>query len=166
MSELSNGVRAIVPDHTVDGTPVEILPRLGPGLITGAADDDPSGIATYSQIGAQFGFGLLWTILFSLPLMTAIQEICGRLGRITGVGIAENLRRHYPKGLVYALDILLWVANVFNVAADIAAMAAATQLILGGSIGLYAVLLGLISLVLQMYVPYRRYVRYLKWSTL
>lgn len=166
MSELSNGVGAVVPNQTVDRTPLEILPRLGPGLITGAADDDPSGIATYSQVGAQFGFGMLWTMLFSLPLMSAIQEICGRLGRITGVGIGENLRRHYPKALVYGLVVLLCIANIFNVGADIAAMGAATQLVIGGSVGVYAVLLGLISLFLQMYVPYRKYVHYLKWLTL
>ena len=166
MSEISNQVGAVAPDQPVDRASWEILPRLGPGLITGAADDDPSGIATYSQIGAQFGFGMLWTTLFSVPLMSAIQEICGRLGRITGVGISENLRRHYPKELGYALVILLCLANTFNVGADIAAMGAAMQLIVGGSISAYAVLLGIVSLLLQMYVPYRKYVRYLKWLTL
>src|SRR5215471_9238663 len=105
-------------------SPLSLLKRLGPGLITGASDDDPSGIATYSQVGAQFGFGMLWTMFFSYPLMTAIQEICARLGRITGVGVAENLRRHYPKSLVYAVVLLLCVANTFNLGADISAMGA------------------------------------------
>src|SRR5450755_1742658 len=102
-------------DMMDDATPKEsgqpgrrkLFQVLGPGMITGAADDDPSGIATYSQVGAQFGMGLLWTMLFSFPLMSAMQEICGRLGRVTGVGIAKNLRQHYPKPLLYALVFLL-----------------------------------------------------------
>src|ERR1700722_1411256 len=98
------------------------LLRLGPGLITGAADDDPSGIATYSQVGAQFGMGMLWTMLFSFPLMAAIQEICARLGRITGVGVAQNLRRHYPKPILYGVVFLLLIANIFNLGADVTAM--------------------------------------------
>ena len=103
-----------------------LLTSLGPGVITGAADDDPSGIATYSQVGAQFGMGMLWTMLFSFPLMAAIQEICARLGRITGAGIAENLRKHYPRPLLLAIVILLTAANIFNLGADVSAMAAAT----------------------------------------
>lgn len=165
MSELTTGVMPVRAGGTAE-TAADILPRLGPGLITGAADDDPSGIATYSQVGAQFGFGMLWTMLFSFPLMAAIQEICARLGRITGVGIAENLRRHYPKPVVYGLVLLLCLANIFNLGADISAMGAATQLVFGGSLNVYAVLLGAISLLLQMYVPYKKYVRYLKWLTL
>src|SRR5271166_1975333 len=98
---------------------------LGPGLITGAADDDPSGIGTYSQVGAQFGFALLWTMLFSFPLMAAMQEICARLGRITGFGIADMLRKHYPMPLTYSVVFLLCLANVFNFGADISAMGAA-----------------------------------------
>lgn len=141
------------------------LGSLGPGLITGAADDDPSGIATYSQVGAQFGFSLLWSMLFSFPLMAAIQEICARLGRITGVGVAANLRIRYSKPTVYAVVVLLLFANVFNLGSDIAAMAAATQLLIRGNPTAYAVAFGGISLVLQIYVPYRRYVRYLRWMT-
>jgi NRAMP (natural resistance-associated macrophage protein)-like metal ion transporter len=141
------------------------LERFGPGLITGAADDDPSGIATYSQVGAQFGMGMLWTMLFSFPLMAAIQEICARLGRITGAGIAANLRKHYPKSLLYSVVLLLCLANVFNLGADITAMGAAAQLVCGGNLNVYAVAFGLLSLVLQVYMPYRRYVRYLKWLT-
>jgi NRAMP (natural resistance-associated macrophage protein)-like metal ion transporter len=142
-----------------------LLTSLGPGLITGAADDDPSGIATYSQVGAQFGFGMLWTMLFSFPLMAAIQEICARLGRITGMGVAANLAKCYPKAVVRGLVLLLCVANVFNLGADVAAMAAAIQLLLGGNLLLWAAFFGAISLLLQVYVPYRIYVRYLKWLT-
>ena len=139
---------------------------LGPGLITGAADDDPSGIATYSQVGAQFGMGMLWTMLFSFPLMAAMQEICARLGRITGVGIAANLRKHYPRPILLGGVALLCVANVFNLGADIAAMGAAAQLIFGGNLNAYAVVFGVLSIFLQIYLPYRRYVSYLKWLTL
>lgn len=142
------------------------LLRLGPGLITGAADDDPSGIATYSQVGAQFGTGMLWTMLFSFPVMAAIQEICARLGRITGAGIAANLRKHYPKPILYVVVLLLCVANMFNLGADITAMGAAAQLVFRGNVNVYAVAFGLISLFLVVYVPYKQYVRYLKWLTL
>jgi Mn2+/Fe2+ NRAMP family transporter len=142
------------------------LRRLGPGLITGAADDDPSGIATYSQVGAQFGMGMLWTMLFSFPIMAAMQEICARLGRVTGAGIAANLRGHYPKPLLHGVVLLLVVANVFNLGADIEAMGAASQLVFGGNLNLYAIALGLLSVILQVFVPYSRYVGYLKWLTL
>jgi NRAMP (natural resistance-associated macrophage protein)-like metal ion transporter len=97
-----------------------LLQKLGPGLVTGASDDDPSGIGTYSQIGAQFGYGLLWTMLLSYPLMAAIQEISARIGRVTGCGIAANLRKNYPKPLLYAVLVVVSVANVFNLGADIA----------------------------------------------
>jgi NRAMP (natural resistance-associated macrophage protein)-like metal ion transporter len=139
--------------------------RLGPGLITGAADDDPSGIATYSQVGAQFGMGMLWTMLFTLPLMAAMQEICARLGRITGAGIAANLRNHYPKPVLYGVVLLLCVANIFNLGADITAMGAAAQLVFGGNLNVYAIIFAVFSLVLQIFLPYKRYVRYLKWLT-
>jgi NRAMP (natural resistance-associated macrophage protein)-like metal ion transporter len=143
-----------------------LILRLGPGLITGAADDDPSGIATYSQVGAQFGTAMLWTMLFSFPLMAAMQEICARLGRITGAGIAANLRKHYPKPLLLGAITLLCIANIFNLGADIGAIGAAAQLVFGGSLNTYAVASGLLSIFLQIYLPYRRYVRYLKWLTL
>jgi NRAMP (natural resistance-associated macrophage protein)-like metal ion transporter len=142
------------------------LQRLGPGLITGAADDDPSGIGTYSQVGAQFGFGMLWTMLFSFPLMAAIQEICARLGRITGHGIAGILRKHYSRPVLYGLVSLLCVANIFNIGADITAMGASAQLIFRGSANAYVVLLGGVSVALQIWVPYKKYVHYLKWLTL
>jgi NRAMP (natural resistance-associated macrophage protein)-like metal ion transporter len=166
MSNTLTGPQVTQQADTSGGALSELLPRLGPGLITGAADDDPSGIATYSQVGAQLGLGMLWTMVFSFPLMAATQEICGRLGRITGAGVAENLRRHYPKEILYGLVLLLCVANVFNLAADISAMGAATSLVLGGRAEPYALLLGAVSLLLQIFVPYRKYVRYLKWLTL
>jgi NRAMP (natural resistance-associated macrophage protein)-like metal ion transporter len=143
-----------------------LVRRLGPGLITGAADDDPSGIATYSQVGAQFGMGMLWTMLFSFPLMAAIQEICARLGRITGAGLAENIRKHYSKPLLYGLVGLLCVANIFNLGADVSAMGAAAQLVFGGSLNAYALAFGFASLLLQIFVPYKKYVHFLKGLTL
>ncbi|MEM5368629.1 divalent metal cation transporter [Paraburkholderia azotifigens] len=142
------------------------MKRLGPGLITGAADDDPSGIATYTQAGAQFGFGLLWTMLLTYPLMVAIQSVSARLGRVTGRGLATNLRRHYPAPILYAAVMVLLVANTINIAADLAAMGAATKLVLGGPVQLYVVILGTGSLLLQVFVTYERYARFLKWLTL
>jgi NRAMP (natural resistance-associated macrophage protein)-like metal ion transporter len=143
----------------------KLLAQLGPGLVTGAADDDPSGIATYSQAGAQFGFAMLWIMLFSFPLMAAIQEICARLGRITGLGVAANLAKCYPKSVVRSLVLLLCLANIFNLGADVSAMAAAIQLVAGGAAAAYALIFGVVSLLLQIYVPYRTYARYLKWLT-
>ena len=154
------------PKHRSQQTQVEkLLKQLGPGLVTGAADDDPSGIATYSQAGAQFGFEMLWITLFSYPLMAAIQEICARLGRITGLGVAANLAKCYPKVVVRSLVLLLCFANIFNLGADVSAMAAAIQLVAGGAAAAYALIFGIVSLLLQIYVPYRRYARYLKWLT-
>jgi NRAMP (natural resistance-associated macrophage protein)-like metal ion transporter len=142
------------------------LRKLGPGLITGAADDDPSGIATYSQAGAQFGFGTLWTVLLTYPLMVGIQMVSARIGRVSGHGLATNIRRHYPVWLLYAVVGLLLVANTINIAADISAMGEALKLIVGGPAQLYAVAFGVVSLLLQVFIPYRRYVRILKWLTL
>ena len=150
-----------------------ILQILGPGLITGASDDDPSGIATYSQAGAQFGFDLGWTLLLSWPLMCAIQEISARIGRVTGRGIAGNLKKHYPNVVVVALVTLLVVANVINLGADLGAMGAALKLVLGGGdphrggpLLLYVALFGIASLILEVFVKYARYVAVLKWLTL
>ena len=140
--------------------------HLGPGLITGAADDDPSGIATYSQAGAQFGFNMLWTVLFTYPLMVGIQMVSARLGCITGKGLASNIREHFPAWVLYGVVGLLLIANTINIAADIAAMAEALRLIVGGSAHIYAVTFGLLCLVLQVFLPYEKYVRYLKWLTL
>ena len=121
-----------------------LLVKLGPGLITGASDDDPSGIATYSQVGAQFGYGMLWTMLFSYPLMVVIQEISARIGRTTGIGIAGNIRKHYPKPLLYGVVLLLLIANIFNLAADVGAMGASAKLLLPGSAWLYTLLFGVV----------------------
>jgi NRAMP (natural resistance-associated macrophage protein)-like metal ion transporter len=142
------------------------LERLGPGLITGASDDDPSGIGTYSQAGAQLGFGVSWTMLLTYPLMTAIQEICGRVGRVTGHGIAGNVCRNYPAVVVWSLVVLLFVANTINIAADLGAMADAVKLLIGGPAFVYVILLGTISVLAQVFFEYKRYVGILKWLTL
>ncbi len=140
--------------------------RLGPGFITGAADDDPSGIATYSQAGAALGYGILWTLPLTFPLMVSIQVISARIGRVTGKGLAANIASHCPRWLLLSLVLLLFVANTVNIAADIAAMGAAVKLMIGGPAALYAVLLGLISLALQLYVGFEKYARILKFLTL
>lgn len=142
-----------------------LFEKLGPGLVTGASDDDPSGIATYSQVGAQFGYGLLWTMLLSYPLMAAIQEISARIGRVTGRGIAANLRKSYPKSLLYSVLVVMSIANVFNLGVDIGAMGAALQLLLPGKISLFIVMFGGTSLIGVLFIPYSTYVKYLKWLT-
>jgi NRAMP (natural resistance-associated macrophage protein)-like metal ion transporter len=134
-------------------------------LITGASDDDPSGIATYSQTGAQFGYGMTWLMLFSYPLMIVIQEICARIGRVTGIGIAGNMRRHYPRPVLFVIVSLLCLANVFNLGADLGAMGAAGQLLLGGPMMPFIVGFAALSLILQIYIRYTTYVKYLKWLT-
>lgn len=139
---------------------------LGPGLITGAADDDPSGIATYSQAGAQFGFSMLWTVVFTLPLMAAIQIVSARIGYVTGRGLAANIKEHFPRWVLQSVVGLLLAANTLNIAADIAAMAEALRLLVGGSAHVYAVSFGLLCLTLQVFLPYATYVRWLKWLTL
>ena len=147
-----------------------VRPRLrdimGPGLITGASDDDPSGIATYSQVGAQFGYGLGWTLVFSYPLMCAIQQISAQIGRVTGQGLAGNLRRHAPAWLLYVVVGLLLIANTINIGADVGAMAAALRLLIGGPALLYVALFTVASVLLQVFVRYSRYVSLLKWLTL
>lgn len=140
--------------------------KLGPGLITGAADDDPSGIATYSQGGAQFGFGALWTLFLTYPLMVAIQVISARIGCVTGRGLAANLAQTNSRGVAHALVTLLLVANTINIGADLAAMADAVQLVVGGPRHVYAVAFGMVCLLLQVFIPYDRYVGVLKWLTL
>jgi NRAMP (natural resistance-associated macrophage protein)-like metal ion transporter len=140
--------------------------KLGPGLITGAADDDPSGIATYSQVGAGFGYAMLWTTFFTFPLMVGIQVVSARIGRVTGHGLAANIRKHYTPWLLRSIISLLLVANTINIAADIGAMAAALKLLIGGSPHLYAVLFGVLSLVLQIFIPFPRYAPILKMLTL
>jgi NRAMP (natural resistance-associated macrophage protein)-like metal ion transporter len=140
--------------------------KLGPGLITGAADDDPSGIATYSQGGAQFGFNVAWTVLATYPLMVAIQLASARIGRVTGRGLTENFARFCPRWMVNGLVSLLVVANVINIGADLNAMGDSAVLVLGGYRSLFTVGFGVVSLVLQVFLPYDRYVRVLKWLTL
>jgi len=142
------------------------LQRLGPGLITGASDDDPSGIGTYSQAGAQLGFGIGWTMLITYPLMAAIQEISGRIGRVTGHGIAGNVCRNFPAPVIWSMIVLLFVANTINVAADLGAMGDALKLLIGGPGTLYVVIFGAVSVIAQIFFKYERYVAILKWLTL
>ena len=144
----------------------DALKALGPGLITGAADDDPSGIGTYSQAGAQFGYGIGWTMLLTFPLMVAIQEISARVGRVTGHGISGNVCRHYPGWLLNAVVALLFVANTINIGADLGAMADASKLLIGGHSIIYVLLFGFISVGAQIFLDYKRYVAVLKWLTL
>jgi NRAMP (natural resistance-associated macrophage protein)-like metal ion transporter len=143
-----------------------LLSVLGPGLITGASDDDPSGIATYSQAGAQLGYAITWTMLFSYPLMVVIQEISARIGRTTGKGIAGNIRQHYPNWLLRTIVVLLFVANILNIGADLGAMGDASALLIGGSRLLYVVAFGVVCGLLQIFMRYSRYVGVLKWLTL
>ncbi len=151
-------------EHGIDHVP--LLKKLGPGLITGAADDDPSGIATYSQAGAQFGYGLLWSVIFTTPLMIGIQIVSARLGRVTGHGLAANIRAQFPRPLLVFIVSLLLVANTLNIAADLGAMGDALQLLVGGNSSIYIVLFALVSLTLQVFIPFPRYAPILKWLTL
>lgn len=152
--------------HSKKPTFKKLLHLMGPGLITGASDNDPSGVATYSQAGAQFGFGLLWTMVFIYPFMAGIQEISARIGRVTGHGIAGNLRRYYPKWLTYTIAVLIVFTNTINLGADISAMGEALHLLNGAPLFLGAVGFGILSLVLQITVPYTKYASILKWLTL
>lgn len=142
------------------------LGRLGPGLVTGAADDDPSGIGTHSQVGAQFGYALSWTFVLSFPLMVVIQTVAAQIGRVTGAGIALNLRRHYPRPLLWTVVALLLVANIINLGADLSAMGAALHLLIGGSAGAYVLGFGLLCIGLEFALSYARYASVLKWTTL
>ena len=143
-----------------------LFKRVGPGVITGAADDDPSGIATYSQAGAQTGFGLLWTVVLTWPLMVAVQSVSARIGRVTGRGLAGNMVLVFPRSVVTTLVLLLFVANTINLGADLAAMGAAAKLMAGvGSAHLYTAGFALFSLLAVVFIPYHRYVGLLKWLT-
>jgi NRAMP (natural resistance-associated macrophage protein)-like metal ion transporter len=139
---------------------------LGPGLITGASDDDPSGIATYSQAGAQFGYAMGWTLVLTYPLMCAIQMISARIGRVTGRGLAGNLRRQDPMPLVYLLIGLLCVADVINIGADLGAMAAALRLLIDGPQLIYIALFAVVTILLEVFVRYSRYASILRWLVL
>jgi NRAMP (natural resistance-associated macrophage protein)-like metal ion transporter len=143
-----------------------LLVFLGPGLITGASDDDPSGIATYSQVGAQFGYSMTWVMLFTWPLMAAIQEISARIGRVTGHGISGNIRQHYSVWLLYTIVLLLLIANIINLGADLGAMAEALRLLIGGPPRFYVVGFAFGCAMLEVFVRYERYVSILKWTSL
>lgn len=137
---------------------------LGPGLTTGAADDDPSGIATYSQTGAQYGFQLLWLALFTFPLMAIVQEMCARIGLVTGRGLAANIRMHFPRSVLYACALLLFAANAFNIGADLGAMAQGTKLLWNDAdANLLVIGFALLCLLLQIFISYAKYARLLKW---
>lgn len=152
--------------ETGTSEPRSLLTVLGPGLVTGAADDDPSGIGTYSQVGAQFGYGMAWTMLFGFPLLASIQAICARIGATTGRGIAHNLRRHYHPALLRTMVMLLLIANVINLGADLGAMGAALALLVPGPALAFTVMFGIISVTAEVFIAYTRYARILKWTTL
>jgi len=152
--------------YTVKKVAETAAKQLGPGLVTGAADDDPSGIATYSQAGAQFGFSLLWTVFLTTPFMIAIQLVSAEIGRVTGKGIAANAQEIAPKWAVLGLVVLLLVANTVNIAADIAAMGEALYLLAGGLKHEHTLIFAAASVMLQVFVPYHRYASLLKWMTL
>jgi len=163
MSDISR--RKPAPDAVKQPRRPKLLAVMGPGLITGASDDDPSGIATYSQAGAQFGYGVAWTLLFSYPLMCAIQQISAEIGRVTGMGLAANMRRHAPRWLLAGMVGLLLVANTINIGADLGAMAAAIHLLVPVPLPLGIALFTVLSVLLEVYVRYSRYVSVLKWLT-
>jgi NRAMP (natural resistance-associated macrophage protein)-like metal ion transporter len=142
------------------------LARVGPGLITGVADDDPSGIATYSQAGAQFGLNMLWTMPLAYPLMSAIQSMCARIGRVTGKGLAANIKSTFPPVVLQGVVLLLLVANTLNIAADVAAIGEVAELVSGFDRHLMTALFVFGTLFLQIFLPYHRYVFFLKWLTL
>ena len=143
-----------------------LLEVLGPGLVTGAADDDPSGIGTYSQVGAQFGYGMAWTMFFGFPLLASIQAICARIGATTGMGIAQNLRQHYPPAVLRGVVLALLIANVINLGADLGAMGAVLALVIPGPVLAFTTAFGVISVVLEVGLTYTRYAQVLKWTTL
>lgn len=144
----------------------KILKKLGPGFITGASDDDPSGIATYSQTGAAFGYGQLWTALFSFPFMTVIQEMCGRIGMVTGKGLAVIIKENYARSVLYGAVALLFVANTVNVGADLGAMASAGQLVFGAPFVVWLIAITCVTLILEIFVSYPTYAKFLKYLTL
>jgi Mn2+/Fe2+ NRAMP family transporter len=142
------------------------LSRIGPGLITGVADDDPSGIATYSQAGARFGLDMLWTMPLAWPLMSAIQSLCARIGRVTGKGLAANIKEAFPPIVLKCVVLLLLVANILNIAADVAAMGEVAELVTGQDRHVMTAIFVFGTLLLQVFIPYHRYVKFLKWLTL
>lgn len=165
MTDVSTEVQQGQSNTLAKGPFQRFLRTIGPGFITGASDDDPSGIGTYSQAGAQLGFNIGWTMLITFPLMAAIQEIAGRIGRTTGKGISGNLCRYYPTTM-YFVVLLLFIANVINIGADLSAMADALKLLIGGPNWLYVIVFGLVSVSAIIFLDYSRYVTVLKWTTL
>jgi NRAMP (natural resistance-associated macrophage protein)-like metal ion transporter len=144
----------------------EFIKKIGPGFITGASDDDPSGIATYAQTGAAFGYSQLWTSVFSFPFMTVVQEMCGRIGIVTGKGIAGIVKQHYLKSVLYVMVFLLTIANTVNIGADLGAMAASAKLVVGLPFEVLLLGLSISTLLLQVFIPYITYAKYLKYLTL
>lgn len=144
----------------------ESFHKLGPGFITGAADDDPSGVATYSIAGAQFGYKLTWMTFFLTPMMIAVQEMCGRIGMISGMGLSGVIRKYYSKKLLFFSIALLFIANTINIGADLGAMAASLQILVGLPYLLWLFLITLLTLLLEVFIPYDKYSRYLKWMGL
>lgn len=164
---VTEAINAALPTEAVVKKTTEYWHTLGPGLTTGASDDDPSGIATYSQVGAKYGFQLLWLSPLTFPLMAIVQEMCARIGMVTGRGLAGNIRVHYNRHVLYVCTLLLFGANALNIGADLGAMAKAVQLLAPGfNFGLAVVGITLLSLLLQIFTPYARYARYLKWLAL
>jgi NRAMP (natural resistance-associated macrophage protein)-like metal ion transporter len=166
LSELPSPPRARRPITWRGWRGAAVFKQLGPGLITGAADDDPSGIATYSQAGAQFGYNMLWSMALTYPLMSAVQLVSAQIGRVTGCGLAQNLKNVLPKWAVLGLVALLFIANTINIGANLAAMGAAGSLAIGGPSSLYTIALAGVSLTLQLFISYETYAGYLKWLTL
>ena len=158
-------VREAGPEDSESPGKKSLLSQFGAGLITGAADDDPSGIATYSQVGAAYGYGTLWTVVLALPLMIGIQTICARIGRVTGKGLAANIRSQYPVAVVMGFVSLLFIANIINLSADIGAMGAALKLLIGGPAFVYAAGFAMVSVALQVFIPFANYSPLLKVMT-
>lgn len=144
----------------------KIFRKIGPGVITGASDDDPSGIATYSQTGAQFGYGQLWTAVFSFPLMTAVQEMCARIGLVTGTGLSSIVRRHYPRPILYFSVSLLLIANTINIGADLGAMAASLEMVFKIPFLFWLIAITILTVSLEVFISYKQYAKFLKWLTL
>lgn len=168
---LEQGVKVFEREEKVFEKPFRIAgeywSKLGPGLTTGAADDDPSGIATYSQAGAKYGLNLAWLTLFTFPFMAVVQEMCARIGVVSGEGLAANIRKHYPPWVLYVVTILLFIANTFNIAVDLGAMSAASRLLMPQlGYGTLVVFFAVMSLLLQIFTTYANYARYLKYLTL
>ena len=166
MTETTDAVETTPQDIVHPGIARRVLGVLGPGIVTGAADDDPSGIATYSQIGAQFGYQMGWTMTLAFPLMSAIQEIAARIGSTTGHGIATNLRKHYPRWVLDILVCSLFIANTINLGADIAAMGDAAKMLIGGYMQVWMIVVAAASLIAEIFLSYARYASILKWLTL